>query len=235
MNPPACLWRWLALLWCCGTAMHAQVPVAPASMVQDETRLFDEGQRSRLSAQLLEVRERLGVRVFIAALTYASDEKAGDTASRLAAAWSEGGAALVLMHDRGKGQSVMAVSRGFWERYPTEEVVALNDSVAGLLLRPDRPADQQISDAVPAIIPRLGRMESHRLRSGPRFGLQEVRLGAALAGGLVLLLLLGMVFLGMARRREAARARKHVFPDVDVAIRLGAPLGGGSVAEARAD
>lgn len=216
-------------LWEVMTA--AQTPAAPDSLVHDDTRFFGETQAKNLSARLMEARQKLGVPVYVAAMTYASDKSARETAGRLAASWAKGQATVVIVRDRGKAQSGVAVSREFWERYPADEVVRLGEGVAALLVRQETTAEQNVSDAVLALIPRLSKMESARVKRAQNFTRQEMRLGAAMGAGLVVLLMVGLIALKVSRHREASRAKQYLFPEVEVASRLGAPFGGGTIGE----
>lgn len=232
---PLCLrliLRPLALAASLCSAAFAQTPPAPASLVHDETRFFPDARRVEFSEKLMTVQRKSGVKVFLAAMTYTGDATVRETAARLAAAWSANDAALVLAHDRGKGQSGAAVSAEFWKRYPADEVVTLLGEIGKVLVKKDATAEQNMAEAVATLIPRLTKMESARARRQQAFTRQDLRLGFAVGCGLVALLPVAFLLLRWSGRRRAARMTKHRFPDVDVATRLGAPFGGGVVAEA---
>ncbi len=205
---------------------------APQSPVNDETRLFDETQIKDLNTRLEEVRAKLGVRFYIAAVTFAKDKSARDTAARLAKAWAQGDATLVLAHDRGKEQSSVAVSPEFWQRYPADAVVQIADLGAEPLRRADLSSTEKMIAAVDAIIPRLTYLEAARRQRGTSLTRTEMRLGLAMGAGLVGLMAVGAIILAISRRREIVKAQVHLFPNVEVSSRLGAPYGGGVVGEA---
>lgn len=211
--------------------LQAQTPEAPETLLYDETRFFEEAQAQALRTKLMGAREKPGLRIHVAAMTYAGDKSARDTAGRLADAWAKGEAIVVLVRDRGKAQSGIAFSREFWERYPMDEVVRLGEEAATILLRQEASAEQNVADTVQALIPRLSKMEAARVKRAQSFTRQEMRLGAGMGIGLLVLGLLGWILFKVSRRREAARVRQYYFPDVEVAPRLRAPFGGGTVGE----
>ena len=221
----------LLMLELCSQFGSALPTEAPSSPVNDETRLFDEAQTRDLNTRLNEVHAKLGVRFYIAAVTFANDKSARDTAARLAKAWAKGEATLVLAHDRGKEQSSVAVSPEFWARYPADAVVQIADLAAGPLRRQDITAGDKLLDAVNAVVPRLTVLERARRQRVQSLTRSELRLGLAMSGTLTVLMVLGALVIGIYRRREISNAQTHFFPVVEVSSRLGAPYGGGVLGE----
>ena len=216
------------LLWMCGAALQGD------ELVRDETRLFTDEQRSALTGKLHALRDRTGVEFCVVALTYGGGVSVRETAAELANSRGEDRAAVVLLHNRGRGESGIAVSRAFWQRYPADEVVVLLDEGVRHLQYAELPPDRRVLGAVDKVLERVPRMESRLAQRSRPMTRQDLLLGAGMAGGLVVLLAAGWLVAWWTRAKAARNAGLH-FPEVEVGMRLGAPYGGGVVAETRAD
>lgn len=226
-------WALLLLMWATlGSNVCLGLSDAPPPQpVNDETHLFEETEVQILNTRLKEVQEKLGVRFYIAAVTFSNDKSARDMGARLARNWGQGLATIVLTHDRGKAQSAIAVSAEFWSRYPADAVVQVADLAAAPLRQADLSPTQKILAAVDAIIPRLTQVETARLKRQQSFTRTEMRLGLALSMALLGILLVGALVLALSRRREITKPKEHLFPKIEVSQRLGAPYGGGVMGE----
>ena len=202
-------------------------------LVRDETRLLPDEQRAGITARLSALREKTGVEVCVVALTYGGGVSVRRTAAELANARGEDCAAVVLLHNRGVGESGLAVSRAFWRRYPADEVTALLDEGINRLQQTGLPHEERVLKALDTVLERVPLMESRLMKRSRLLTRQDRLLGAAMAAGLVVLLGLGWSVAQWCRGRSAG-AGGRCFPDVEVGLRLGAAYGGGVVAEARA-
>lgn len=213
-----------------GPCLTAQTPPRPATGVHDETRLFTDVQKAELEAKLAQIQRRTGVSVFVTALTFSSDATARDTARRLAAAWCADIPGVVLLFDRGKAGTGLAVSPAVWRDYPADEVTALLGRTDDALSKADAGPEDRLQAAVTVALRELQNMHAARAVRQKPVTPAEMKLAKALAVVLAALLLLAALIARWSNLAQRRRTEKFFFPDVEVGTRLGAPFGGGVVA-----
>lgn len=206
---------------------------AAAGFIEDSTRALTAAKKAELEQEMAAFEAETGVRLGIKTVAYLDPGVSMRTTVRQArqALAAEGPVALILV-DRGKNGLGISHSPELWQRYPLARLVEVLQRV---LTRAEADSQQGIEKALliaakqwMADLRQLEkeRQNAARLLQGPD---QALLLGCALlfvGGGFGLRSLVTR-----RRRREVTDRRQFLFPDVVVGQRLGAPFGGGHLAD----
>lgn len=217
-------------------------PPAPVDGILDEARMLqrDPARHRALAESLAELEAKHGFRMYFVLYDTLISSNAGERAMKLQQAWlgDKPGIILVLETDRG-------IFR-FRQAMPKREKIGPNQN----LERPDPSnlSDFTLADIIRTIEPKLKEAKdrgafSEELGIGVAQGiLQELDKRAAepeggtrvrmvvLAIGLIAGTgLVALLVVAGLKRAESRSRERYVFPKVTVAMRLGAPYGGGKV------
>jgi hypothetical protein len=215
--------------WC----RAATLPPVPAGFILDDTNLLSAEQTAALEAALKKLSEHTGASVYVYATTFAEPDKARDNTAALAGEWLGDRPGLVISYRRTRKFQVTGTSPAFWRRYPASDAAALVASLLERLNDPKLSPDAKVVAATEEAVARITELEK-MLPTGPRLITRTDALIATgfgvfiLAGGIIAWLLL------LWRSRIHARESVTIFfPEVRAATRLGAPFGGGTIAEVK--
>jgi hypothetical protein len=200
----------------------------PASLILDETRLFDEQGAAQTSAELKKAKTDLGLLVYVAGYPYLEHGAVRDRALALADHWCGANPGLVIVFNRGDGQAGIAASDGLWRRYPPDEAVEVLAAVTRLLADTKLAPEGRVKNAVQLTLQRMAELESTRRAREQPMTHSETKLAEWFAAALMVLGVLAWLALLLWRRHEARR-QPLFFPEVNVGTRLGAPFGGGVI------
>ncbi len=222
-------WGWLCLLAMFAGGLTAAEPV----WVDDSTRALDPAHQARLARELRVFHQETGVQLGIKTVPYIDPGvtlRAAVRAARRSFA-SEGPVAVILV-DRGKNGLGISHSPELWQRYPLAEMVeVLRAALSQASVRTEARLEEKLLAAAGQWMAEVRRLEEQRRNAARLLQAPDkpVLLGSLLVlGGGVL----GVLFLSARRRlRQTADLRRHEFPDSIVGQRLGAPYGGGHIAE----
>jgi len=201
---------------------------APASFIQDDTRLLNQDSRAQMGRDLQEAQTSLGFPIYVAAYPYLPGGPVRDRALALAEKWCGQEPGLVIVFNRGDSQAGTAASAGLWLRYPPDETVLVLADISTLLADTQISPEDRVKQSVKLALQRFAKLEEARHARERTFNGSEKQLAGWFAG--VLMVLGVAVWLSVLWwRRHEARHHALFFPEVDVATRLGAPFGGGVV------
>jgi len=212
----------------------AGLPAKPLDGFLDDAIVFNAEQAAQIKAQTRETLQRDGVALYVTTMTFISGSNVRERSTALMRAWTQEAPGLVLAYNRGEGQPALSLSPGFWRRYPSDEVAQLLQSCVPILSREATPPDTKLMEAVSHITSSIQTMEAGRVARSTVFRPQDQRVAIMLAGALVALGVLAWLVSLRVKRKGAARRQRHYLPEVEVGLRLGAPHGGGTMAEVSA-
>lgn len=211
------------------TGMAASEP----SWLDDTTRALDAEMHARLERELRSFHEQTGVRLGIKTVAYIDPGVTLRTATRVARrAFSANGPAALILVDRGQNGLGLSYSPELWQRYPLAELITvLRAALLKTNADPDAGIETKMLLAAEQWMADVRRLEQQRRNASRLLHAPDKPVLLAC------LLLLGGGGFGVmtlaARRRlqETAERRHYEFPEVVVGQRLGAPYGGGHIAE----
>ena len=237
---PSSLARLLLLLtvltWT-GRSLVAQDKIeagpAPANQIQDAANMLSTEDTKALEAEIASLAQSAGIRVFVDTVTFLSgDINYVQRARELRKAWVGDGLGLVIAHARsGAPQPTVQMSPAVWSRYTEVRVAGMLKRVGAAIGQADKEQSAQLKAAIVAVIDNLRDLEawhSRELSFAERWDL-------AIAIPFAILLLVGALLIKMVSHRrkirETEQQKTFLFPEVHVPERLGAPHGGGVIAE----
>lgn len=227
VSTTAAAWLLLAGLTCGQTA-------PPADGILDETRALTPEAHRQLAGDLRLFREDLKCEAWIIATSFVPT---GVSLRRHALmtrqAWDGGQPAVLMAYDRASNSSGISFSPAMWQRYPAAELVDIMQESARMFSDGTLTLDERIMAAAGIWMERLRALERTRLKQTLLLQQDEKRLAAAAAAMLGMLAFAAAVLGLISRRRDSRAERRFYFPEVQVAMRLGAPYGGGVTAEVK--
>jgi hypothetical protein len=206
---------------------------APLNHVFDDTRALEESSQRTISTQLKTLSEDLKCDVWLTATTFATGnrtlrQQAFSTRTR----WSPDRPAILLAYVRTDNGFVFSFSPDMWHRYPTASLVDLTRDGTERIKNDKLPLDERLLYMVQDFARKMRALEVTRIQQTQRFMPEERRFVSLLA----LLVTAASVVAGMlgilSRRTDTAAGEAFHLPEVSVGTRLGAPYGGGLIAEA---
>ena len=209
-------------------------PPAPSSFVLDDARLFNAGAVERMSLALLEMQRSTGVSVYVATWSYLETDGTRNRAQQLVKLWLNGKPGVILIFNRGNGQSGVVASPELWRRQPADETALLLADTSRALERAGATPERRIEDAVSLVVGRIRELEVKSGKPAAVFTGGERRLAILVAATIALSGLTVWLVSFARRKRAAARGGPFLFPDATVNRRLGGQFGGGIVGESSA-
>lgn len=230
--PSSRWWQGFVLVgWLCIGSLSAAVPPAPADGIRDDTRAFSTSAREKLATQMQQVSQQTGMDLWLSAGTFLERGQTVRTLARdLRQAWSGQGDAVLVHYDRATNTLGVSLSAGVWQRFPSAEIVTLIQRSLVSLNSTDQPLESRLEQTMEALMTRLERLERERLIREQGLSSNHFHLALKYALGLAAGALGLALFGWRARRVEGEAAHEIWFPRVHVAMRLGAPHGGGVMA-----
>lgn len=205
---------------------------APADGIYDDTRALTEATRRELAEELKDLATILKCDMWLTATSFSA---AGFTPRRQAQVtrlrWSGDRPAILLGYDRATNSLALSLSPDLWDRYPAPALATLALDSNRIVTDPKLSLDERFSLLVQQFAERMRELEKVRLQQMRWFPEHERRfsliLVAALLAGASIAIILGI----LSRRYEGSGGQQFTLPDVAVSSRLGAPYGGGLIAE----
>lgn len=227
----------LALLLMAASAPALEaLPPKPDTLLFDDARLFSAEDAAKLSARLKACADQTGVRLYVAAFTLLQRPSVQQQARDLINPWMGDEAALMLAFHRGSNQSIVVMSPEMWRRYPAGDLVTTFDASARALVSKDEvDHSKRVLNGANILIDALMKLEAERRMRNRILTHDDTVLAAVFGGALAVVVLVMLLVRRRLRHHEKQLAVQYEFPQVEVAMRLGAPMGGGVIAEASAD
>ena len=205
----------------------------PGNQIRDTANMLSGEEIRAIEAEIAALAQASGVRVYVDTVTFLS----GDTnyvqrARELRKTWIGDGLGLVIAHARsGAPQPTVQMSPALWSRYTEVRVAGMLKRVGAAISLAEKNPSAQLKAAVLSVIENLRDLEAWHARE---LTFAE-RWDVAIAIPFAVMLLVGALLIKVASKRrmnlETERQKTFLFPDVQVPERLGAPHGGGVIAE----
>lgn len=227
------LFAWLLAVTSQAAAPQEPLPALPPSSILDDARLFNPEQTAKLTSLLATCRQQTGVRITVATFTYTSGITVSQRAQRLALHWLGGEPGLVFAFDRGSSQPAIAVSPGLWNTYPADDITMMVLRNSTIFANGNPVPDERMVAVIEATAAQITNLETTRRQRLQVFTKDDRQLATVV---ILVLAALGGASLWFSRRirhNRAVQEETYLFPDVHVSLRLGAPFGGGTAAEAK--
>jgi len=232
------LWRVLPALVLLHSAAAGAIEgmPAPADGIFDDTRALGENARQALAAEIRSLTNDLKCDVWLTATSFpASGFSPRRQAQTTRIRWSGDKPSLLLGYDRATNSLIVSLSPDFWDRYPASSLANLGLQAGRVILNTRLSLEERLVTIVTQAARHLRELETVRLKQSVWLPKEEwqpsLMLAGVLAGGALLAAMAGII----ARSRSRSRGDQLVFPEVSVSTRLGAPFGGGLIAEMRVE
>lgn len=211
----------------------APAPPAPPDRIHDDARALPAELAGPLADDIRAFEAATGCQFFLATASYLEGSAIRAHAKRLADAWLAGKPGVVLGFDRGSSSFTFSPGEALWKRYPVPALVEVF-SAGGAILRDDtKVLEQRLAEASRLCMKELASLERQRLAQSRVLSRQDRYLALGFLAVTLLAAVGAAVLITRRREQEIASSVEHLFPPVEVAIRLGAPHGGGVIAEVR--
>ncbi len=231
----SCMATVLAGLLLIGPAYSALLDSPPpADRVFDDTRALEDPSRQIIAAELAELASDLKCDLWFTAVTFPADnltlrQQSHFTRER----WSPDRPAILLAYSRSDNAVGFSFSPVFWDIYPTASLVQVTREATARIQDNKLPLDERLVLAVQQFSQKIRELETGRILQTQRFAPEEkqslVTLAALLLGATFVAALVGI----LSRRGDHAAEKEMHLPEITVGLRLGAPFGGGHIAEIR--
>ncbi len=229
--------RFLAALAALGALLPADGVLASApGRVDDSTRALSEEVKAALQREVEDFSRETGVPLLVKAVAYVEPGVSLREATRAARReFAAQGPVALIMIDRGKNSIGISHSPELWQRYPLARLVeTLRAAVNGANATPRAPLEEKLTATCRRWMADVRELENER-RLAARALQGRDKPVLLVFGSLVGLGGLGaLVLASRGRARQATGSERYRFPDIAVGQRLGAPYGGGHIAECEA-
>jgi hypothetical protein len=220
-----CLWQ-LAVM-----AFGQEAPSVPADGIHDDARALPDAARAEISRLIGAFRSATGCELYLATTSYLGGVNVRDHANMLGDAWLGERPGLLLAYDRGTASFSFAPSEALWHRYPVPALVEAFSDGGQTLKEQGKTLEARLLAASGMVMKRITRLECLRTAQSKVLSRKD----GWLAGAFLCLACAGAglaaFYLARQRQKESAASVKHHFPQVEVGTRLGAPHGGGVIAD----
>jgi hypothetical protein len=215
------------------SAVTNEIGRPPAEGFRDAARILSPELQQRLARELPGLRDRSGVHIYVETLTFLPvGVTLFDRAKALRQTWLAEVPGLVFVQARtGATQPTIQVSPALWELYTQGRLAAVLKDISLKVNQGPRDPAGQAETAIVALLDGLARLEKWRGSMLSWWERMDLRLAVPFAVFLVLSATIVRWISSRRASREKDRQNTFLFPDVQVAERLGAPHGGGVVAE----
>lgn len=206
---------------------------AGSRAILDEARALPDAVKERLEAEIRRFTENTGCELQLVTTTFLSGKTVRDHANALSLAQMQNKRGVILVYDRATDAHAIAPSNSMWESYPTPSLVEAVREAGALVQGKNASLEGRLEEAARRLMERVSEIEKQRQMHGQLLPGHD----SSVASLFLLVLVCGAgAFAWLFRRmqqREAANAVRYFFPQVEGAIRFGAPYGGGVIAEVR--
>ena len=178
--------------------------------------------------------KRRAARLYVVSTTFLSGKSVRDYANALSDAWIPSGQGIVLAYDRASDAHAIAPTQNMWQTYPTPSLVEAFREAGSFVQDKDTSLEKRLIDGSRLLMKRINEAEEQRRLHNQLLPGQELWAALvffALAPGRRICLRFD--HRGICGRRDAANGIRYFFPQAEVAMRFGAPYGGGVIAESR--
>jgi len=225
-------WLVLACITVAAGRVGAALPVAPAQHVLDMARAVSPEAIPPLAEAAEKFRAATGCDFWLFATSFVEPGATiKSRAKELRRAWTPTGKAALLAYDRSTATYSVTLSPEVWAAYSTPEVVQMLQEVGTLVGKEQDPLDKRLLGASKVLMERLTVLHKVRELQSRFLHRREWLLAGALAVLLVIGAILARVLSARRKKRDTYANEAFYFPDVEVAIRFGAPFGGGVIAQ----
>lgn len=213
---------------------HAIIDGAPPppDFIMDDAHALDPAIRRDMVEEIRALRADIKADVWFTASSFTNSgtnlrQQARDTRQR----WSGDAPALLLAYDRTANGISLSFSPSLWERYPTSSMVELMRDAGRTVADSKLGLEDKLALVLQDTGKRLRQWEIVRIQQGQWFQPDEKRAVALLIGVLAVLAVGAALFGAVSRHRSTRGGQSLLFPEVVVGMRLGAPYGGGHLAQ----
>jgi hypothetical protein len=203
----------------------------PPALVHDDARLFDDTSLAAMSRVLEAARRDCGTAIHVATLSYFETAGTRNHEQELMERWLKDEPGLLVIYNRGNGQTSVVASPEYWRSHPADAVAQVLADASRVLNQGGISPEHRIGDAARLIADRSRQIGGNRPGLRAPLAPGERTLAIALAGALVLA---GLLAARSRRGTRNAAGGPFLFPDATVKPRLGAPFGGGVAGESSA-
>ena len=219
---------------CLAGGAHAQGK-PPEDGILDDARALSSAMRQQIAEELRTFREEVKCDAWITATSF---PPANVTVRRQAQitrrAWSGERPAVLLAYDRASNSTAFSFAPEMWDRYPAAQLIELIQEVRTVFADRSLSLDERFALGTRLWTDQFREMETVRLRHSLLLQREERHfakiVALLLAGGALVAAIFGYA----SRRQTATAEQRHYLPDIAVALRFGAPHGGGVIAETNA-
>ncbi|MEM6910974.1 MAG: TPM domain-containing protein [Verrucomicrobiota bacterium] len=216
-------------------ALAEDLPDLPASHILDTSRFFEEAREAALSQKLLQLAEEKNIFVYAVSSTSMISLTPDQYAEQLYQHWIEptGRNGVIVLYVRGEHKLSFGAAEKLEEFLPRFELERIFRTASVAARQQERVADR-LESAVTVVAEEFFRTELAASKTEDLVTNREnLKLYIFVVGGAVLVTLLFFIFSRLLRSSELKDSRFYYFPEVNVGERLGAPHGGGVIAEVR--
>lgn len=204
----------------------------PPTGLLDDTHALSDPAHHDIAAEIEALRADIKADVWVTATSFPpSGVTPRHQARNTRRQWSGESAALLIGYDRASNSISLSFSPGLWERYPSSTLVELMRDSGRTITDTKLTLEERLVLIVHHAAKQLLQLETVRIQHQRWFQSDEKRFALILAAVLVGTTLLAAIFGAASRQRGTSSSQQHYFPDVVVGCRLGAPFGGGLIAE----
>lgn len=234
--PSLLRWLGLAAIILSGVGAATAVPVqempAPADGIYDDTRALEPPTRAMLVSELKTLSQDIKCDLWLTATSFTpSGQTLRQQLRETRHHWSPEHPAILLGYDRAGNLLGYSFSPEIWDRYPAGLLADLTRRTDTIMAREGLTIDERISEAVLEFSSTMRQLETMRLKGERRFGSPEKSLFFILSLGLIIAAVIAALLGILSRRRDHLSGQEYHLPEVAVGLRLGAPFGGGLIAE----
>ena len=211
----------------------AGTPPAPPDHIHDDARALPDAMVAPLAGEIRAFEAATGCRFYLATISFLEGKTIRAHADTLARAWIKGGPGVVLGFDRGSASFSFAPDDTLWRHFPAPALVEVF-TAGGVTLRNDKkPLEERLVEASRQCMRDLARLERLSKAQSRVLSRKDRYLALGFLAALLAASVGAAVIITRGREQEIASSIEYFFPAVEVGARLGAPHGGGVMAEAR--
>lgn len=210
-------------------ALFSDLPPVPPDQILDEAGLLDPSTRAGLRQQIQKLKAQANVDLFVAAYTLLP-EKIATRAQRLRDHWGKSDRSVMVVYRRGSQELTFSANGNNDTFIPIGELLLMYEDAITAALAFESPRERILA-AVQSLSTAIIRDLAIRDTNRSFFTAEIIKLIAAITATILVIGGIALLFVRRAQSRAHKRETGCVFPEVAVSRRLGAPFGGGTVAD----
>lgn len=223
----------IGLLFLFGTvsAFSQALPPDPDDAILDEARVFPPEGEIALAKKIQQWEAETNCKLRVFTSTFVTGTNLREHAEKLTTHWMIKHEGIIVAYDRSTESHAIAPTLALWEKYTAPEIVEALRFAGVPFQSKTTPTDQKIANAAEIMMTRLSAAEKRRRLHQEWLPGEESRAALYFLGILIVAAIAFATLLSTSKKRAAARAARYYFPAIQVTERLGAPYGGGVIAE----